>query len=235
MWKVIREDELYHHGIKGQKWGVRRFQNPDGTLTAEGRKRYGSKGSAIKSPVTSIIKNPNHIMTDYKNGKVSKTEDARDLANRILNGKVSIIKGNGVTVSEGRAKVGSKDVSLDLDLTDETNGRALLSNEKAIPYLKQVNKILDRIAKDDSQLKNAIADDNYDWVNTDTTVFGENPLTRKQFLDAFEPVSIDVVRYKSGPVMWVVYSDKHDALGYASADVNIDVNTGNIISTQLDW
>ena len=32
---------LAHHGIKGQKWGVRRFQNPDGTLTPEGRKRYG--------------------------------------------------------------------------------------------------------------------------------------------------------------------------------------------------
>ena len=34
--------ELYHHGIKGQKWGVRRFQNPDGTLTAAGRERYGN-------------------------------------------------------------------------------------------------------------------------------------------------------------------------------------------------
>lgn len=33
--------ELYHHGILGQKWGVRRYQNEDGTLTAEGRKRYG--------------------------------------------------------------------------------------------------------------------------------------------------------------------------------------------------
>lgn len=34
-------DELYHHGIKGQKWGVRRYQNADGTLTSEGRRRYG--------------------------------------------------------------------------------------------------------------------------------------------------------------------------------------------------
>ena len=33
------EDYLMHHGIKGQKWGVRRFQNPDGTRTALGKKR----------------------------------------------------------------------------------------------------------------------------------------------------------------------------------------------------
>lgn len=33
--------DLYHHGILGQKWGIRRFQNSDGSLTAEGRKRYG--------------------------------------------------------------------------------------------------------------------------------------------------------------------------------------------------
>lgn len=35
---------LAHHGIKGQKWGIRRFQNPDGSLTAEGRKRRGVGG-----------------------------------------------------------------------------------------------------------------------------------------------------------------------------------------------
>lgn len=34
------ETELYHHGILGQKWGVRRYQNKDGTLTAAGKKRY---------------------------------------------------------------------------------------------------------------------------------------------------------------------------------------------------
>lgn len=34
------ENYLAHHGIKGQKWGVRRFQNEDGTLTEEGKARY---------------------------------------------------------------------------------------------------------------------------------------------------------------------------------------------------
>ena len=31
---------IYHHGIKGMKWGVRRYQNKDGSLTSEGKKRY---------------------------------------------------------------------------------------------------------------------------------------------------------------------------------------------------
>lgn len=37
------EDYLMHHGIRGQKWGIRRFQNADGTLTSAGQKRYGEK------------------------------------------------------------------------------------------------------------------------------------------------------------------------------------------------
>lgn len=36
-------NELYHHGIKGQRWGVRRYQNPDGSLTAAGRRKRNTK------------------------------------------------------------------------------------------------------------------------------------------------------------------------------------------------
>ena len=44
--------ELYHHGIKGQRWGVRRFQNNDGSYTAAGKKRY----QATNGDVTKKLK-----------------------------------------------------------------------------------------------------------------------------------------------------------------------------------
>ena len=48
-------DELYHHGIKGQRWGVRRYQNDDGTLTAAGKARYGKEGLGTNNP-SSILR-----------------------------------------------------------------------------------------------------------------------------------------------------------------------------------
>lgn len=52
MWQYNFDSELYHWGIKGMKWGVRRYQNPDGSLTPAGRKRY-SDGSTEKKSATS--------------------------------------------------------------------------------------------------------------------------------------------------------------------------------------
>ena len=42
-YEVIFTDELYHHGIKGQKWGIRRYRNEDGSLTSAGQRRYEKK------------------------------------------------------------------------------------------------------------------------------------------------------------------------------------------------
>ena len=48
---------LAHHGIKGQKWGVRRFQNPDGTLTEAGKVRYYGEMRSEDEKWASVKKN----------------------------------------------------------------------------------------------------------------------------------------------------------------------------------
>lgn len=44
---AIYDSELYHHGVKGQKWGVRRYQNADGSLTPAGKKRRYKEAAGV--------------------------------------------------------------------------------------------------------------------------------------------------------------------------------------------
>jgi hypothetical protein len=59
---------IKHHGIKGMRWGVRRFQNPDGSLTDRGRRKYGSVEAFNKARSTR-----NKVNRGAKIGRVAGT------------------------------------------------------------------------------------------------------------------------------------------------------------------
>jgi hypothetical protein len=65
--------ELYHHGVKGQKWGERRWQNPDGSLTPEGYEHYGRKQRKLET-------------------KIEKNKDAADFTRRGGNASLQAAK-----------------------------------------------------------------------------------------------------------------------------------------------
>ena len=72
----MSKDELYHYGIKGQKWGVRRFQNKDGSLTVKGRQRYSTE---IMGESKKLLDKANEAVGKGKNisneiGKVAQKE-----------------------------------------------------------------------------------------------------------------------------------------------------------------
>lgn len=118
--KLLSDEELYHHGILGQKWGLRRYQNADGTLTPEGRERMLARARKYESKANITV--GESYSAKLRRAKLNqKAKDAR------YEVKKSDLKKARLKKSENNAKRSVKDMSDD-ELKREI-ARAKLENE----------------------------------------------------------------------------------------------------------
>ena len=88
MWEYNSPNELYHHGILGMKWGIRRFQNKDGTLTSAGRKRL-KRNIEDSSDSTKNTKTESGSSTSNSKSSTSTKKSVKDMSDAELQAAIN--------------------------------------------------------------------------------------------------------------------------------------------------
>lgn len=138
----MAEYDLYHYGITGQKWGIRRFQYEDGSLTPEGKKRYGvdSDGSITnrRKYARDSKKELNGLQQSWleeqrilnKNGYDSESEEYIKKQNKYIKERDAIIK----DLTEKHFDVSTKKATRYIQSTSEV-GRGLDNAVQVATYV----------------------------------------------------------------------------------------------------
>lgn len=121
---LIGSDELYHHGIKGQKWGRRRYQNKDGSLTPAGKERYDDDGPSKKKKEYKIPENKSlhRLKLEEKFEAQGMTkQQAEQAAAKRIRGEQYAVAAAAVTVAACYAYNKHKGYTTDKTLSKDTD------------------------------------------------------------------------------------------------------------------
>lgn len=191
------EDYLMHFGIKGMKWGVRRYQNKDGTLTAKGKKRYvkelrselqtaGSQGKqwyemsddlarsdkfkqAIGSKFTEVSKARDKFIRMSNELEKSYRDNAKSLSNKKLNRLVDDeIKKNKDFYQSWKSRFFDKDGNPSEELVDYVKDGILEEHANKNKRHQEIEEAYNKAWKEYDKLRKDAVDDLLSYHKHDT-------------------------------------------------------------------